>query len=180
MISSLAEFRQVRAFLEQAHSQLLEAGIPCAPRPQLGVLIEVPAAAIIADALAQEADFISIGTNDLVQYVLACDRTSQRVAQLYQPLAPAVLRLIAMITDAAHRHGRLVSICGEMASDPALTALLIGLGIDELSCAPAALPRLRSAVRATDAAAARQQARAALSAGSLDEVRAILRTDAPQ
>jgi phosphoenolpyruvate-protein kinase (PTS system EI component) len=85
-----------------------------------------------------------------------------------------------MITDAAHRHGRLVSICGEMASDPALTALLIGLGIDELSCAPAALPRLRSAVRATDAAAARQQARAALSAGSLDEVRTILRTDAPQ
>ncbi len=180
MISSLAEFRRVRAFLEQAHSQLLVAGIPCAPRLQLGVLIEVPAAAIIADALAQEADFISIGTNDLVQYALACDRTSQRVANLYQPLAPAILRLIAMITDAAHRHGRLVSICGEMAGDPSLTALLIGLGIDELSCAPAALPRLRAAVRATDAAAARQQARAALTAGSLDEVRVVLRTDGPQ
>ncbi len=179
MITSLTEFRQVRAFLEQAHSQLLDAGIPCAPRPQLGVLIEVPAAAIIADDLAQEADFISIGTNDLVQYVLACDRTSQRVAHLYQPLAPAVLRLITMITEAAHRHGRLVSICGEIASDPTLTALLIGLGIDELSCAPSALPRLRAAVRATNAARARQQAHAALAATSLEEVQAVLHIAVP-
>jgi phosphotransferase system enzyme I (PtsI) len=143
------------------------------------VLIEVPAAAIIADDLAQEADFISIGTNDLVQYVLACDRTSQRVANLYQPLAPAVLRLITMITEAAHRHGRLVSICGEMASDPTMTALLIGLGIDELSCAPSALPRLRAAVRATNAARARQQAHAALAATSLEEVQAVLHIAVP-
>lgn len=179
MIASLTEFRQVRTSLQQVHTELQHAGIPCTARPQLGVLIEVPAAAIIADVLAQEADFISIGTNDLVQYTLACDRTSPRVANLYQPLEPAILRLIAMITEAAHCYGRRVSLCGEMASDPALTALLIGLGIDELSCAPSTLPRVRAAVRATDAATARQLARAALAAASLEEVRALILTDAP-
>lgn len=180
MITTIAEFRQVRALLHQAHEQLIADRIPCAANPQLGVLIEVPAAALAADVLAREADFISIGTNDLLQYTLACDRTSQHVAGLYQPLEPAVLHLIARTIEAAHRHGRRVSLCGEMASDTTLTALLIGMGVDELSCVPTALPGVRAAIRATDAATARQVACAALTAQSLDEVRSFVFTAMPQ
>lgn len=179
MITTLSEFRRVRTLLQQAHGQLTTAGIPCAAHPQLGVLIEVPAAALMADELAREADFISIGTNDLVQYTLACDRTSQRVADLYQPLEPAVLRLISHVIAAAHRHGRRVSMCGEMASDPALTTLLLGLGIDELSCTPAALPAVRAAIRATDIAAAHHLVHTVLEASTLDEVRALVFADTP-
>ncbi len=174
MITTLTEFRRVRTLLEHAHHQLRQHGVPCSIRPQLGVLIEVPAAALIADELAREADFISIGSNDLVQYTLACDRTSPYVASLYQPLEPAILRLMASVIDAAHRYGRSVSLCGEAASDPHMTALFIGLGVDELSCAPAMLPKIRATVRAIDAAAARHMAQAALSATTLDEVRELL------
>lgn len=176
MITTLTEFRQVRAALWQAHTQLQQAGIPCTPHPQLGVLIEVPAAVLIIDALAREADFISIGTNDLTQYTLACDRASPHVAHLYQPLEPAVLRSIAMIVAAAHQHGKRVSLCGEMASDTDVTALLIGMGIDELSCAPAALPRVRQAIRHTHAAAARELAQAVLNAESFETVRELMHT----
>ncbi len=178
MIATLTEFRQVRAALRQAHMQLQQAGIPCTTHPQLGVLIEIPAAVLIIDALAQEADFISIGTNDLTQYTLACDRTSPHVAHLYQSLEPAVLRSIAMIVAAAHHHGKRVSLCGEMASDTDVTALLIGMGIDELSCAPAALPQVRQAIRRTHAAAARELAQAVLNALSLEMVRELMYTHA--
>ncbi len=174
MIATLTEFRQVQAALRQAHTQLQQAGIPCTAHPQLGVLIEIPAAVLMIDALAREADFISIGTNDLTQYLLACDRTSPHVAYLYQSLEPAVLRSIAMIVAAAHHHGKRVSLCGEMASDTAVTPLLIGMGIDELSCAPSMLPRVRQAIRRTDAAAARELAQAVLNAVSLEAVRDLL------
>lgn len=174
MIATVDEVRRVRALLDQAREQLRTEGLPCAANPQLGVMIEIPAAALTADSLAREVDFFSIGTNDLVQYTLACDRTNHQVSHLCQPLEPAVLRLIAMTAEAAHRHGRMVGMCGEMAGDPALTALLIGLGVDELSCAPATLPLVRAAVRATDAAAAAALAREALAAASLAEVQALL------
>lgn len=173
MIATLQEWRQVRALVSQAHEELCAAGIPCNPHPQLGVLIEVPAAALIIEHLAQEADFISIGSNDLVQYTLACDRTNPRVAHLYQPLEPAILQLIWRITQTAHYNQRLVSLCGELASDARLTPLLIGLGIDELSSTPPALPAVRAAVRATSASEACELASAALAASTLDEVRAL-------
>lgn len=176
MISTLQEWRQVRALVAQAHAELCAAGIPCVERPQLGILIEVPAAALIVEHLAREADFISIGTNDLIQYTLACDRTNPHVMHYYQPLEPAILHLIHTIIEAAHRHGRKVSLCGEMASDPTLTALLIGLGIDELSCTPPGLPAIRAAVRATSAAKAGKLASAVLQAATLDEVRALVQT----
>jgi phosphotransferase system enzyme I (PtsI) len=175
MISTLDEWRHVRALVAQAHAELTAAGVPCAPNPRLGVLIEVPAAALRAEQLAQEADFMSIGSNDLVQYTLACDRTNPHVAHLYQPLEPAILHLLHTITEAAHRHGRSVSLCGEMASDAQITPLLLGLDIDELSCTPPALPTVRAAVRATSATEARQLASAALQAASLEEVHAVLR-----
>lgn len=174
MISTPAELRAARAHLERARAELTAAGVPHAGQVELGIMIEVPAAALNAEALAREADFFSIGTNDLTQYTMACDRGNSRVAGLYQPLDPAVLRLIKLACDAAHAHGRHAAVCGELGGDPAATPLLIGLGVDELSCAPAALPYVRAAIRATDRAAARELAAAALAADGPDEVRQLL------
>jgi phosphotransferase system enzyme I (PtsI) len=128
--------------------------------PPLGVMIEIPGAALAADALASEADFFAIGTNDLIQYTLAVDRSDERVAYLHNPLHPAVLRLIQFAVEAALRAQKPVSLCGEMAGDPRYTALLLGLGIRDLSMAPANIPRVKQRVRAMDMAAAVQRARA--------------------
>lgn len=174
MIASLREWRQFRALAQRAYTELRDAGIPCTTNPQIGVLVEVPSAALMIDRLAQEADFISIGSNDLTQYTLACDRTNPHVASLYQALEPAVLQLIHKITTESHRYGRSVSLCGEIASDPQLAPLLIGLGVDELSCSPPMLPAVRTAVRSTSAEAARELAHAALQCDTPDEVRALL------
>ncbi|HMQ30811.1 MAG TPA: phosphoenolpyruvate--protein phosphotransferase [Chloroflexaceae bacterium] len=174
MVSTPAELAQARALLARAAGELAAAGTPHAAHVELGVMIEVPAAALSAHALAREADFFSIGTNDLTQYTMACDRGNSRVAALYQPLDPAVLRLIRMACEAAHAHGRHAAVCGELGGDPRATALLIGLGVDELSCAPAALPHVRAAIRATDGAAARALAEAALAAAGPDEVQKLL------
>ena len=174
MIATLAELRRARELLREAQAQLAAEGLAHAAQPQLGIMVEVPAAALNAEALAQEADFFSIGTNDLVQYTLACDRTNRQVAALYQPLEPAVLRLIRMTCEAAHRHGRHVAVCGEMGGDPRYTALLIGLGVDELSCGPHAIGAVRAAVRATSLAAAQSLAGAALAAADLASVQAIV------
>lgn len=174
MIATLSEWRQVRALVERARSELEAEGLPCPANPQVGVLIEVPSAALIIDQLAREADFISIGSNDLVQYTLACDRTNPRIAHLYQPLEPSILHLFHTISEVAHHYGHKVSLCGEIASDPRLTMLLIGLGIDELSCTPPALPAVRAAIRSTNAREARQLAHAALQLTTSDEVHALL------
>lgn len=174
MVSTVDELRRARALLEQACAELDAAGLPRSAAPELGIMIEVPAAALNAEVLAREADFFSIGTNDLTQYTLACDRGNSRVAELYQPLDPAVLRLIAMTCEAAHRHGRHVAVCGELGGNPQATALLIGLGVDELSCSPAAIPNVRAAIRSADAAAARELAAKALAAASAHEVRVLL------
>lgn len=174
MVSTVAEVRQARALLEQARAELVAAGVPHATAPQLGIMVEVPAAALNAEALAREADFFSVGTNDLTQYTLACDRGNALVAGLYQPLDPAVLRLIRMACEAAHRHGRHVAVCGELGGNPQATALLIGLGVDELSCSPTALPHVRAAIRATDTAAAAELATQALAAESAEQVRALI------
>lgn len=178
MVATLAELRGARTLLEQARRELAAAGTPHAEEPQLGIMIEVPAAALNAEALAREADFFSIGTNDLTQYTLACDRTNSRVAELYQPLDPAVLRLISLTCAAAHRHGRHVAVCGELGGDPRATALLIGLGVDELSCAPTAVAQVRQAVRAADLTAARALAEAALACSTHNEVAALLARNA--
>ena len=113
------------------------------PRVPIGVTIEVPAAAYTADLLAREVDFFAIGTNDLIQYCLAVDRADERVSQLYEPLHPAILRMILMVRRAAARHRIPVSVCGEMASDPALLALLVGLGLNEFSMTPSVIPVAR-------------------------------------
>jgi phosphocarrier protein FPr len=138
MVSSLDELTRARQMVERVCAELQLARLP-----QIGVMIEVPAAALIADVLAREADFFSLGTNDLLQYTLACDRGNARVSHLCQLAHPAVLRLIDMVVRAAHSAGRPVGVCGEAAGDSASMPLLVGLGVDELSVGAARLPDTR-------------------------------------
>ena len=139
-------------------------------------MIEVPSAAIVANVLAEECDFFSIGTNDLTQYTLAVDRGNERVAHLYDSLHPAVLQLIQMTVQAADAAGISVSICGEMATNPLAVPILVGLGIGELSGTPAAVPVVKEIVRALDTGDVESDARAALSARTVAEVHALAAT----
>ncbi|HWK47595.1 MAG TPA: phosphoenolpyruvate--protein phosphotransferase [Stellaceae bacterium] len=159
MISSLTEVRATRAALIASADELRARGIAIAdPLPPLGVMIEVPGAALAADAFAAEADFFALGTNDLTQYTLAIDRGDEQVAHLYNPLHPAVLRLIQFSTEAALRAGIPICVCGEIAGDPRYTGLLLGLGITSLSMSASALPRVKQRVRCIDLGAARRVA----------------------
>ncbi|HUK06586.1 MAG TPA: phosphoenolpyruvate--protein phosphotransferase [Stellaceae bacterium] len=161
MVSSVGEVRRVREALAQVARRLKRRGEKIAdPPPPLGVMIEIPGAALSADALASESDFFAIGTNDLIQYTLAIDRGDEQVAHLYNPLHPAVLRLIQFSIEAALRARIPVSVCGEMAGDPRYTALLLGLGIRDLSMAPANLGRVKRRIRELDLQAAQRRATA--------------------
>jgi phosphotransferase system enzyme I (PtsP) len=173
MISSLSELRRARTLVEEVRRELRASGARFDERMPVGVMIEVPSAALTADAIARECDFFSIGTNDLTQYTLAVDRTNEHVAHLYDPLHPAVLALIDRSTRAASSAGIPVSLCGEMVSDPLAVPLLVGLGISELSGAPSALPVVKEILHALDAADVEADARAAREAGTAEEVRAI-------
>lgn len=148
MISSLSEVRETRAVLLATAERLRVAGVPIAdPLPPLGIMIEVPGAALAADAFAAECDFFALGTNDLTQYTLAIDRGDDQVAHLYNTVHPAVLRLIQFAAEAAVRARIPISVCGEIAGDPRFTPLLLGLGIRTLSMAPASLPRVKQRLR---------------------------------
>src|SRR6266851_4687784 len=161
MICSVSEIRKTRDALNQVARRLKRRGAKIAdPPPPLGVMIEIPGAALAADALAAEADFFAIGTNDLIQYTLAIDRGDEQVAHLYNPLHPAVLRLIQFAIEAAHRARIPISVCGEMAGDPRFTALLLGLGLRELSMTPGNIPRVKQRIRSLDTVAASRRARA--------------------
>ena len=148
MVSDLSEIKEARELLTQAQAELTTEGIEQASKLEVGVMIEVPSAAITADFLARHVDFFSIGSNDLIQYTLAIDRGNEKVAGLYQPAHPAVLRLLQSVVEAAHRHHIWVGVCGEMAADVVLMPALVGLGIDELSAGPASIPRIKRAIQA--------------------------------
>ncbi|MEO8682582.1 MAG: phosphoenolpyruvate--protein phosphotransferase [Vicinamibacterales bacterium] len=150
-VTAVEEVRQARAILDEVTK-----AVGVSSRVQVGVMIEVPAAALTADLLASEVDFFTIGTNDLIQYCLAVDRTDDRVSDLYEPLHPAVLRLIRHVRRASARRGIPVSLCGEMASDPALIGLLVGLGLTDFSMTPGAIPIVRQVVQDLNAAEARR------------------------
>ena len=147
MIATLEELLAARGLLAQTLEELLQSGTPHAHRLEVGMMIEVPSAALIADRLIDHVDFFSVGTNDLIGYTLAVDRTNSKVAYLYQPTHPAILRLLVQIVDAAHKKGKWVGICGETAGDIYLTPLLVGLGIDELSMGSISIPRVKKAVQ---------------------------------
>ena len=175
MVTTVDEVRRgPRACSGEARASLAAAGVPCPERVEVGIMVEVPAAALLAEAFVPHVDFFSLGTNDLAQYVLAADRGNADVAALADALHPAVLRLIERVARAAAAAGRRVAVCGEVAGDPLAIPLLLGLGVTELSMAPRAhTPAAKQAVRATDSAPARRLAAAALAAESADEVRRL-------
>jgi multiphosphoryl transfer protein len=174
MVTSVEELRAGRAAVERAHDGLAAIGRKVPERLTLGAMIEVPSAALLADRLAPEVDFFSIGTNDLTMYTLAADRGNERVAQISDALDPAVLELIRRTTAAGNARGIWTAVCGELAGDPLAATLLIGLGVRELSMSASSIPHVKAAVRATDLRRAEAAAREALSLSSAGEVRGLL------
>ncbi|HLX96509.1 MAG TPA: phosphoenolpyruvate--protein phosphotransferase [Verrucomicrobiae bacterium] len=147
MISGLDELIRANALVDQCRAELRAEGLPFDEKMDIGAMIEIPSAALIADTLASRVKFFSIGSNDLIQYTLAADRTNEKVSHLYEPTHPAIIRLIKTTVDAAHQHGIWVGVCGEIAGDPVLAPLLIGLGVDELSAAPTVVAQVKYIVR---------------------------------
>lgn len=170
MISGLEEIIECKAALERAKSELRKKKIPFDENVELGVMIEVPSAALLADKIAREVDFLSIGTNDLVQYLLAVDRGNERIAYLYKHLHPAVLRAIKQIIAAGHQEGVWVGMCGEMASDPLATLILLGLDLDEFSVTPTSVPEIKKIIRSVDYREAVRVANKALEFSKASEV----------
>ena len=170
MVAGIAEFRKVRALLERARDEVQESGEACADAIPLGVMIEVPSAAIMADQFAREAAFMSVGTNDLIQYTLAVDRASRRLAYLASPFDPSISRLIDMVVRAGIEHDCPVSVCGAMAADPLAALLLLGLGVRDFSMEPGAIAEIREVMRRTSLEEAQRVAIHALELGSAEEV----------
>jgi phosphotransferase system enzyme I (PtsI) len=162
MISGLEELQQANAILEEVKKELKKEGLPFDENIEVGAMIEVPSAAITSDILAREADFFSIGTNDLIQYSLAVDRVNEKIAYLYEPTHPAVLRLIKGVIDNGHNAGIWVGMCGEMAGDIIMTIILLGLGLDEFSTSPIAIPEIKRIIRAVTMVQAKEIAEEAL------------------
>jgi len=172
-VSSVEQIREARAMIVAAAADLARRGEQV-PRVPVGVMIEIPAAAYIADLLAREVDFFTIGTNDLIQYCLAVDRADERVSRLYEPLHPAILRMIVMVRRAASRQRIPVSLCGEMASDPALLTLLVGLGLTEFSMTPGAIPVAKQVLAELRSDELRALARRVLKLATIDEIERTL------
>lgn len=162
MIATLPEFRAAKAILEEEKAKLIEEGTEVSDSIEVGIMIEIPAAAVLADQFAKEVDFFSIGTNDLIQYTMAADRMNERVSYLYQPYNPSILRLIKGVIDAAHNEGKWAGMCGEMAGDQIAVPLLVGLGLDEFSMSATSILKTRSLLRKLDTAEMKELADKAL------------------
>ncbi len=175
MVATVTELRKAKEMVEQAKAELREKILPFDERVKIGVMIEVPSAALMAEEISRESDFVSIGTNDLIQYLLAVDRTNSVVADLYQEFHPAVLRAIRYIIDASHKSKIWVGMCGEMAGDPLAVILLVGLGLDEFSVVPAILPEIKKIIRSIKYKEAKRIAQKALSFSTEEEVEKYLR-----
>jgi phosphotransferase system enzyme I (PtsI) len=171
MVSTIQEIRRAREMVSRAQKELDARALPYDPGIKIGIMIEVPAAAVLAEEMAGEADFLSIGTNDLIQYLMAVDRDNAAVAPLYQQFNPAVLRTIRHIIDAGHKKGVWVGMCGQMAGDPLATVLLVGLGIDELSVIPSVLPEIKKIILSIKYKEAKRVADKSLAMSTEQEIR---------
>ncbi len=175
MISGIEELRKAKVLLEESKQELLSRGLPFKKDMEVGAMIEVPSAALTSDILSREVSFFSIGTNDLIQYSLAVDRTNEKIAYLYEPTHPAVLRLIKTVIEAGHRSGIEVGMCGEMSGEPSLAILLLGLGLDEFSMPSASILEVRNIIRSITFAQAQKIAEKALGLTTGVEVDAFMR-----
>jgi len=173
MIASLDEVLHARELLEAAHQSLQRERLPHAWPIQTGIMVEVPSAALLSQALAPHVDFFSVGTNDLTQYTLAAERGNASLAEYADALHPAVLRLVEMTVEAAHQGGKWAGVCGEVAADPLAAPLLVGMGVDELSMNPADIPRIKAILRAVDVDRAAALTERALGCASAAEVRQL-------
>ncbi len=174
MISGVLELREAKGIVEEAKRELLELGIPFSRNIPIGCMIEVPSAAITCDIIVKECDFLSIGTNDLVQYSLAVDRGNPTMSYLYTPAHPSILRLIKMVVDEGNRAEKAVSVCGEIAADPRYTALLLGLGVHDLSVSSPSLPVIKNVIRRLSILEARKLAEHALTLSTPTEIEEVL------
>ncbi|HHW39242.1 MAG TPA: phosphoenolpyruvate--protein phosphotransferase [Bacillales bacterium] len=175
MIATLAEFRQAKLILMEEKERLLAKGVPVSDNIEVGMMVEIPSTAVMADLFAKEVDFFSIGTNDLIQYTMAADRMNERVSYLYQPYNPAILRLIKMVIDAAHKEGKWVGMCGEMAGDIVAIPILLGLGLDEFSMSATSILPARSQISRLTKAELDHVAQQALTMGTADEVAKLIK-----
>ena len=179
-VGGVGDLHMALALLDQAREELRREGVRFREDVPVGINLEVPSAAVVADLLAGEVDFFSVGTNDLIQYLLAVDRTDPRVSDLYEPLHPAVLRTLAQIAKAAREHERPLSLCGEMAGQPLEAVLLVGLGFRVLSMVPSAIPRVKAALRGIREKDAREQAKRCLSLRTRAETVRFVRQVLPE
>ncbi|EAD6228484.1 phosphoenolpyruvate--protein phosphotransferase [Listeria monocytogenes] len=170
MIATVNEFRQARDILLDEKAKLKAAGTEVSDSIELGIMIEIPAAAVLADQFAKEVDFFSIGTNDLIQYTMAADRMNERVSYLYQPYNPSILRLVKMVIDASHKEGKWTGMCGEMAGDQTSVPLLLGLGLDEFSMSASSILKSRSLIKRLDQSEMVKLAEEALNKSTAEEV----------
>jgi phosphotransferase system enzyme I (PtsI) len=175
MISGVEEFREVKRHVRRCKAELKFEKIPFNAKVELGAMIEVPSAAVVADDLARECDFFSIGTNDLIQYTLAVDRGNEKVAYLYQPMHPAVLRLVKNTVMAARKNGIPVTVCGEMAADPMTAILLLGLGVDELSMSAVGIPPVKRLIRSIDLNEAKLLAEEVFAQGTIEDIHKVVK-----
>lgn len=174
MITSVNEVQAAKSILENAKAELREEGLPFNEELPVGIMIEVPAAAMIADQLAKEVDFFSIGTNDLVQYTLAVDRMNEQIAHMYDPFHPAVLRLIRYTVQAAKQAGIMVGVCGEMAGDPRAVPIWLALGVNKLSMSSRSIPRVKAAVRRSTVEQCKRIAQSVFESGTKEEIELLL------
>jgi phosphotransferase system enzyme I (PtsI) len=175
MISGMEELLETKRIFNEVKKELKRDGIPYGRDVKIGIMMEVPSAALIAEDLAREVDFFSIGTNDLIQYTLAIDRVNERVSYLYEPLHPAVLKLIRHMVEAGHKAGIEVAMCGEMAGEPVYTMVLLGLGLDELSMNALVIPRVKKIIRSVTVKECRKLVDRVMSFNSASEIEFFVR-----
>lgn len=181
MISNLPEFRAAKAIYEEEKAKLEAEGVEVADNIQVGIMIEIPAAAVLADQFAKEVDFFSIGTNDLIQYTMAADRMNEHVSYLYQPFNPSVLRLIKNVIDASHKEGKWTGMCGEVAGEPMAAPLLVGMGLDEFSMSASSVLKIRSLISKLDSNEMAELANKVVTeATSSDEAEELIKAAVPE